>query len=160
MLRRSDNKGQQAKHKFTEEEDRRLHVLVEKYGTSNWRQIAAEMNGRTNRQCRERWKYYLAFPTNQDMWSPEEDELLIAKVQEYGKKWSKIASFFVSRTDINLKNRYKKIIRTMAKKPCSDTSGSESTPEPSSAISPRIFIDLPVPISALLTVSHPILSFH
>ncbi len=47
------------KSKFTPEEDARLQELVAQFGSDNWTVIAQNMDGRTPRQCRERWTYYL-----------------------------------------------------------------------------------------------------
>ena len=102
------------KCKFTKEEDNKLRKLVAKYGTRDWKVIASRMKGRTNRQCRERYKYYLHPSIRTDDWSAEEDKLLLRKVSELGTKWSKIARFFSARTDVSLKNRYKKLVRSVS----------------------------------------------
>jgi hypothetical protein len=48
-------------------------------------------------------------------WTPEEDQLLVAKHHEFGPKWSQLTGFFQSRTDKDLKNRFNKIQRTAVK---------------------------------------------
>ena len=99
--------------KFTQAEDQLLVTYVRKYGEKNWKTIAKMMDGRTPRQCRERFKYYLSTPLmNVSNWSQEEDALLLQKYQEMGSKWSQIALFFPGRTDINIKNRFNRIMRT------------------------------------------------
>ena len=99
------------KSKFTENEDCALKFLVSKLGEDNWNEIAFYMNGRTVRQCRERWKNYLNPLVNKDEWTEEEDRLLIEKYEEYGSKWKSISVFFQNRTDIMLKNRFLVIVR-------------------------------------------------
>jgi hypothetical protein len=94
------------KRKFTPEEDARLTQIVAHCGESNWRGIAAQLGGRNFRQCRERWKNYLAPNLSKDAWTKSEDELLVAKYGELGSRWSAIAKFFPSRTDVNCKNRW------------------------------------------------------
>lgn len=91
---------------FTTEEDNRLIQLVEQYGAQNWSGIANFMPGRSARQCRERWKNYLNPEISNEPWTPEEDQILLDKYKEFGKKWSQIAKFFNKRTDINVKNRF------------------------------------------------------
>lgn len=94
------------KTKFTNQEDLQLLELVKKYGTNNWYQISKEMNGRNIRQCRERYKNYLTPDVTNGPWTQEEDDLLFEAFSKYGARWKLIASFFPSRTDINIKSRW------------------------------------------------------
>jgi hypothetical protein len=41
----------------------------------------------------------------------EEDNFLIEKVKEIGRKWVKLTNFFPHRSDISLKNRFEHLIR-------------------------------------------------
>jgi hypothetical protein len=95
-----------SKNKFSPEEDDRLTRIVEKYGESNWKAIAAELGSRNCRQCRERWKNYLDPSLTKEPWSSEEDELLLDLYKTHGSQWSRIAKSFPSRTDVNCKNRW------------------------------------------------------
>ena len=94
------------KKKFTNDEDEKLIKLVNKYGAKKWNSIALSMEGRTGRQCRDRYKNYLAPFINKSEWTLEEDMLLVEKFREYGPCWSKISKFFVGRTSSSLKNRW------------------------------------------------------
>lgn len=94
------------KNKFTAEEDIFLRKLVAQFGENNWQQVARHMEHRNSRQCKERWTNYLSPMVRNTPWKPEEDELLLAKVRELGKRWVRIAKFFPMRTDINIKNRW------------------------------------------------------
>ena len=100
------------KKKFSASEDSYLAYLVSIHGPNDWKKIAWNMTGRTVRQCRERWKYYLEPNINRKGWTSEEDELLVEKYREFGPKWAQITAFFENRTDIDLKNRYHKIERS------------------------------------------------
>ena len=102
------------KRKFTHDEDVLLLKLVEKYGLI-WKSIAKRMKGRTTRQCRERYKYFLEPSLNKNNWTDDEDRLLIQKFMEYGPKWSYISVFINSRSPIDLKNRYHLLKRMSAK---------------------------------------------
>jgi hypothetical protein len=95
------------KLKFTPEEDRRLCELVEQYGTAEWVFIATHMPRRNSRQCRERWLNYLSPAVNNGSWTWEEEQLLLQKVRECGNAWKLIATFFSSRTDVNIKSHWK-----------------------------------------------------
>jgi hypothetical protein len=94
------------KRKFSPEEDSLLSAIVAQLGDSNWKQVAAFMGDRNFRQCRERWKNYLAPNVSKGPWTAEEDHLLKAKYEEIGSQWSVIARFFPTRTDVSLKNRW------------------------------------------------------
>jgi hypothetical protein len=95
-----------SRHKFLKAEDDMLRELVEKYGESNWTIIARYMRRRTARQCRERYKNYLSPKVRNRDWTEDEEELLAQKVREFGPKWAKIAVFFESRSDVNVKNHW------------------------------------------------------
>jgi hypothetical protein len=107
------------KHKFTPSEDERLVDLVGRLGESDWQNIARLLGGRSRRQCRERWKNYLAPNIKKDPWSPEEDCLLEEKVRELGSQWSLIARFFPLRTDVSIKNHWAVLVHrpSAAQKP-------------------------------------------
>jgi hypothetical protein len=100
-----------AKKKFTEEEDKHLQHLVIVCGIRDWKAIALCMNGRTARQCRERFKYYLELGLKRRAWTRDEDRLLMDKYKSIGPRWARIALSFHGRTDIDLKNRYHRIMR-------------------------------------------------
>lgn len=102
-LKTSNRKPRQ---KFTQEEDEIMYRFVEENGPTGWHRIVPLIPSRTARQCRERWKNYLAPNVNHDPWTPEEDRLLEEKVQQFGQSWSKIVAFFPNRTDVIIKNRY------------------------------------------------------
>ncbi len=112
----ADGRGEQSGHptqeiyrkgKFLPEEDERLRRLVYIYGPK-WPLIASEMPGRNWSQCRNRWRYYLnpALNLNKGPWTPEEDDLLEEKHEEFGDQWAKISRFFQGRTAPNVQNRY------------------------------------------------------
>lgn len=97
------------RQKFFPEEDQTLRRLVERHGTDRWDLIAGQMPGRNVRQCRERWKHYLSGKVGRIDWSPEEILLLKEKYNQLGPKWTKIASFFENKTDIQIKNKIRKL---------------------------------------------------
>jgi hypothetical protein len=99
------------KHPFTSDEDARLQELVERLGDWNWPAIAQLMPGRTSRQCRERWNFYLSPTISNAPWTPEEDLLLIRLSQLVGPKWTVITKNFPKRTPNNVTNRYKQLQR-------------------------------------------------
>ena len=107
------------KNKFTSQEDRDLLALVEQHGTKQWDRIADSLPGRSARQCRDRWKNYLAPNVNQMPWTREEDQRLLQLYQLVGPRWSKIGATFPGRTSVSVKNRWHKLHRIQMKLVCS-----------------------------------------
>jgi hypothetical protein len=109
MLSVTEGRKTRKRVSFGPEEDDRLRELVLKFGENNWRRIASKMPKRDRRQCRERWFNYLTpFVTN-GPWTPAEEVLLRAKVADHGRSWKAIQPFFPGRTDINIKNHWKRL---------------------------------------------------
>lgn len=92
---------------FSQEEDNRLKMLVAKCGKNiNWRTIAFDMEGRTPRQCRERYMNYLNPNVKIGNWTPQEDQILLMNYNVIGNHWQKIADKFKCRTASAVRNRF------------------------------------------------------
>lgn len=100
-----------SRRKFTPEEDDQIRKAVALFGNSSWVTIAKHVQGRTSRQCRERWVNYLDPEVNKVSWTIEEDMKLQNLVEQYGQKWSRMVGHFDGRTDVMIKNRYTLIKR-------------------------------------------------
>ena len=109
MLKPQDKSIPSCRQMFSPCEDEKLRDLVKQYGEKDWKKVAEQMNNRTARQCRERYKNYLAPNMVNGPWTQIEDCLLILKYRELGPKWSKISQYFQNRSDINVKNRWASI---------------------------------------------------
>ena len=96
---------------FSQSEDQKLQQLVEKFGQNDWGLIARKMGDRTPRQCRDRWKEYLSPTLLSTAWTPEEDELLRKKYEQYGAKWSLISNMIRGRSETSVKNRWRLLER-------------------------------------------------
>ena len=97
---------------FTPQEDIQLYQLVQIYGTDKWTLIASHMGDRTSRQCRERYRSFLAPTITNRPWTREEDNLLIELHTKFGSKWSLITKYFQGRSDCNVKNRWSQFVRS------------------------------------------------
>ncbi|OHT17131.1 Myb-like DNA-binding domain containing protein [Tritrichomonas foetus] len=106
MLSQQKKSNSVSRHKFSPEEDQKLKDLVAELGESNWNEVSARLGTRTPRQCRERFRNYLSPNLSNDPWTVEDDEKLKAMYVEYGPKWALIATFFPSRSDVNIKNHW------------------------------------------------------
>ncbi|KAI3988166.1 hypothetical protein MKX01_011955 [Papaver californicum] len=108
--RRSAIKGQRRsnviKGQWTMEEDRLLVNLVGQFGMRKWSQIAQTLRGRIGKQCRERWHNHLRPNIKKDVWTEDEDRILIQSHIEIGNKWAEIAKRLRGRTENSIKNHW------------------------------------------------------
>jgi len=100
-----------ARSTWTVEEDSHLTHIVEEFGARNWTFIATQVEGRTGKQCRERWRNHLVPGLRKDPFTPEEDEIILRMIDEVGSKWSLMAKALPGRTDNAIKNRYNASLR-------------------------------------------------
>lgn len=98
--------NQKSRVPFTNEEDEKIKKLTEKFGTRNWPLIASFIEGRTPKQCRDRYSNYLIPGFFQGQWTKEEDELLTKLYIQNGPKWSFLQKSFPSRSANSIKNRW------------------------------------------------------
>ena len=80
---------------WTVEMDEQLTEAVAKFGEGHWSKIAELVEGRTGKQCRERWKNQISSEVKKGDWTVEEDALIVVCVAELGTKWSEISKRFV-----------------------------------------------------------------
>ncbi|OMJ88183.1 hypothetical protein SteCoe_9916 [Stentor coeruleus] len=100
-------------------EDDALKVIVIENGARNWISIAKDLNEkvhkglpiRQGKQCRERWYNHLCPTLHKGKWSTTEDLTILKKQKEIGNRWSEIASLLEGRTENQVKNRFKSLMR-------------------------------------------------
>jgi hypothetical protein len=110
---------------FNQLEDEQLTKLVARLGRRSWDAVASYMPGRSARQCRDRWKFYLCPSVNRGPWTAEEDRLLLTKYRDLGSKWSILCQFFENRSLNNVKNRWNSVIRKVRASNLDDTSDED-----------------------------------
>ncbi len=95
---------------WTDEQDMQLMSSIQKHGRASWSTIAAEVTGKVNKQCRERYICHLDPLIDKSPLSDAEISTLELAVQELGPKWSEISKerftlpTGIRRTDLQLKN--------------------------------------------------------
>lgn len=93
-------------------DDLRLKAVVNHLGTLDWNRVAQEVGGFTGRQCRERWNNYVNPSLIQGSWTPEEDQLLLNSLQQFGSKWDVLDKCLPTRSRNSIKNRHFQLSRT------------------------------------------------
>lgn len=94
------------------EEDAKLLQAVAKYGERDWFKIRAEVPGRSDAQCRDRYLRRLHFSLKKGRWNSKEEEKLIELIEKYGVgHWAKIASELPHRTGSQCLSKWKIMVR-------------------------------------------------
>jgi hypothetical protein len=96
---------------WSREEDEVILRFVQGYGAQDWAKLSRLLNGRTGKQCRERFKNHLDPEVIHESWTPDEDRQLIELHNELGNQWTRIASFMGGRTDNSIKNRWNSTLK-------------------------------------------------
>jgi len=96
---------------WTIEEDKQLLNWIKINGPCKWSKCSIIIQGRSGKQCRERWFNTLNPNVKKGNWCQEEDYQIFLLFERFGSKWSKISSFFEGRTENSIKNRFYSTLR-------------------------------------------------
>lgn len=104
---------------WSAEEDEYLGQLYQKFGSRKWKCISTEINKhfweskdkRKGKQCRERWINHLDPDNKKGPFLVEEEIKLIEIQLEVGNRWSYISTFLKGRTENQVKNRFKTLVK-------------------------------------------------
>ncbi|XP_037535077.1 v-myb avian myeloblastosis viral oncogene homolog-like 2b [Nematolebias whitei] len=109
--------GWKVKVKWTQDEDDKLKVLVQKLGSSDWKQIANFIPNHTEQQCQHRWYKVLDPALVKGPWTKEEDEKVIELVNLYGnKQWAMVAKHLKGRLGKQCRERWHNHLNPSVKK--------------------------------------------
>ena len=99
------------KGNWTPEEDEILTKWINEHGERGWSKVAALLEGRIAKQCRERWMNCLKPDIKKTQWTEEEDNTIIRLQKEMGNKWAQMSQVLVGRTDNQIKNRWNSVLK-------------------------------------------------
>lgn len=114
-----NNEGYSSRgNKWSKDEDKLLLDLTEKYEEKNWEDIATHFEGKSPKQCFNRWK---KINTQTELikgpWTYEEDRKLLKWIQLEGpKKWSMCAETIPGRTGKQCRERWFNALNPQVKK--------------------------------------------
>lgn len=99
---------------WTPAEDEALRKAQDMYASikdgrrcASWTTVAKLVQGRSGKQCRERWLNYLQPGIDKTPLTEEEKKLIVAAVEKHGNKWATIAAMLPgTRTENTVKNYY------------------------------------------------------
>jgi hypothetical protein len=94
------------KARWAAEEDEALLNAIEERGPKNWNSIALALNGRTGKQCRERWITKHSPEFSSEAWTPIEDASLIRLQALHGNQWARFKAELPRRSTTSIKNRW------------------------------------------------------
>ena len=101
-------------HEILDLEDASLRdprAALEIHTQLNWGSLASHIEGRTAKQCRERWCNHLDPSIKRGNWTAQEDRHLLAQQSKLGNKWAKISATMDGRTENAVKIRWKSLQR-------------------------------------------------
>jgi hypothetical protein len=112
----------QSRNNWSTEEDEIIREFVMAQGLKKWTKIAKAIHeqlgidGRTGKQCRERWNNNLNPDIKKEIWTSEEENKVFELQEQLGNKWSEIANHLPGRTDNSIKNCFYSAIRRNLRK--------------------------------------------
>jgi hypothetical protein len=114
--------------RWTAEEEKKLASAVETFGATSWANIAANVPGRNEGQCCEKWRRMSqkAAATASGAWTVEEEKKLASAVETFGtNSWANIAANVPGRNEIQCSKKW----QNMSKKAAATASGTWTVEE-------------------------------
>ena len=93
-------------------------------------EVAAQITGRSSKQCRERWTTNVDPSIKKTPFTPEEDRVIMEQWKMHGAKWSIICEMLPGRAQTKVRDRFKQLMRKQSSKTGSQ---SQDTAQPQKA---------------------------
>ena len=100
-----------SKRAWNDEQDFTLLRLVSEMGPHQWEQMAMQIEGRSGKQCRERWHNQLNPLLRKADWTVEEDWVLYILHETVKNRWAEITNVLLGRSDNSIKNYWNSTLR-------------------------------------------------
>ncbi|KAK7006349.1 hypothetical protein R3P38DRAFT_1707026 [Favolaschia claudopus] len=99
------------RRQWTAQEDELLRMAVSREEPGNpapskWHAIAQHVPNRTNKDCRKRWYAKMSSDVVKGGWAPDEDQRLLAAIDNCGTRWSLVASMVQTRNSDQCAKRW------------------------------------------------------
>jgi hypothetical protein len=91
---------------FSPEDDSTLRSIKASFPRMSWSEVSEQMRGLSPRQLRERWCNYLSPSLNVNVWTAEDDQVLLGLHDELGPSWGVIGTRMDNRSAPDIKNRF------------------------------------------------------
>jgi hypothetical protein len=114
--------------RWTVEEEKKLSSAVETFGTTSWAKITANVPGRNESQCWEKWRRMSkkAASTVSGAWTTDEEKKLVSAVETLGTtSWARIAVNVQGRNETQCRDKW----QNMSKKAAATASGAWTAAE-------------------------------
>lgn len=85
--------------------------VISEFGPHQWEIVAETIDGRTGKQCRERWHNQLNPLLKRTPWSAEEDWVLFLLQKTKQNQWCHFKDYLVGRCDNTIKNYWNCTLR-------------------------------------------------
>ncbi|WVZ01259.1 hypothetical protein V8G54_027328 [Vigna mungo] len=127
---------------WTEQEDFKLVSFVGLFGDRRWDfiakvsglKVAGDSLNRTGKSCRLRWVNYLHPGLKRGKMTPQEERLVLELHSKWGNRWSRIARKLPGRTDNEIKNYWRTLMRKKAQEKKRGEAASSTPTKPSSSV--------------------------
>ena len=105
-------KPRYCRQRFTEAEDKKILSIVNEKKIIKWKEVAAQLKGKTAKQVRDRYNGYLKSPHENSPFTEDEDNIILEFVSENGRRWKELAQLLNGRSGNQVKNRYQMLHRS------------------------------------------------
>ena len=83
---------------------------------TDWSEVAASVDGRNAKQCRDRWLNTLRPGLVKGKWTSDEESIIILHVKEHGPQWHRLSKMMTGRSENAIKNKWNSMQRSAMRK--------------------------------------------